>query len=190
MTTLRYKDYQGAVTFEDGRLVIQILHIDDFITTECDSASGAQAAFEELVDDYLATCAELKKQPSKPFKGSFNVRLSPALHKRAAMAAAEREESLNAFLIQALEAYLGSQPFTPQINPVVAEQILGDVTIAAVPASVHHIWGSKTFSSPGYARLWTTDLPEREKIQQRSMINRLLRARENVPWVSLDEDER
>ena len=45
MTVLRHKDYQGAVTFEDGHLVIQILHIDDFITTECDSASSAQGAF-------------------------------------------------------------------------------------------------------------------------------------------------
>ena len=34
MTQLRYKDYQGAVTFADGTLIIQILHIDDLITTE------------------------------------------------------------------------------------------------------------------------------------------------------------
>ena len=106
MTTLRYKDYQGSVTYEDGRLVIQMLHIDDFITTECESAAGAQTAFEELVDDYLETCAELKKEPSKPFKGTFNVRIPPALHRQAAMKAAERGESLNAFIARALQTCL------------------------------------------------------------------------------------
>src|SRR5690242_712514 len=106
MTVLRYKDYQGAVTYEDGRLIIQILHIDDFITTECDSASAAQSAFEELIDDYLETCAEIKKEPCKPYKGSFNVRIPPALHKRAAMAAVERGESLNAFVAHALQSSL------------------------------------------------------------------------------------
>jgi predicted HicB family RNase H-like nuclease len=106
MNLLRYKDYQGSVRFEDGRLLIQILHIDDFITTECDSASAAQSAFEELVDDYIETCAELKKEPSKPFKGSLNVRMPPALHKRAAVAAAESGESINALITRALQTYL------------------------------------------------------------------------------------
>ena len=54
MTTLQYKGFHGSVEFEDSRLVIQILHIDDIIATEIDSASAAQTAFEELVDDYLA----------------------------------------------------------------------------------------------------------------------------------------
>jgi predicted HicB family RNase H-like nuclease len=72
MSTLRYKDFQGSVDFEDDRLIIRILHIDDLVTTGIDSASTAQAAFAELVEDYLATCAELGKQPFKRFKGSFS----------------------------------------------------------------------------------------------------------------------
>ena len=103
MSALRYGDYQGAVTYEDGRLVIQILHIEDTITTECDSAAQAQAAFEELVKDYVDTCEQVGKEPSKPFKGSFNVRVSPVLHKAAAMAAAEQGESLNSYVGRALE---------------------------------------------------------------------------------------
>jgi predicted HicB family RNase H-like nuclease len=106
MNLLRYKDYQGSVQFEDGRLVIQVLHIDDFITAECNSASAVQSVFEELVDDYLETCAELKKEPSKPFKGSLNIRMPPALHRRAALAAAEGGESINALITRALHAYL------------------------------------------------------------------------------------
>jgi len=106
MTTLRYKDFQGCVEYIDGLLLVQILHIDDVITTQVDSALGAQSAFEELVDDYLSTCREAGTEPCKPFKGSFNVRVSPDLHRQVAMAAAEEGTSMNAWLQSALEAKL------------------------------------------------------------------------------------
>jgi len=102
MTTLRHKDYQGSVEFEDGQLVIQVLHIDDTVTTTIDSASQAQAAFAELVDDYIATCEELGKQPGKPFKGTFNVRITPELHRQVAMSAADAGETMNAWISSAL----------------------------------------------------------------------------------------
>jgi predicted HicB family RNase H-like nuclease len=103
MSILQYKDYQGEVEFDEDHLVIRILHIDDFITTEVDSASKAHAAFIELVDDYIASCEELGKQPCKPFKGSFNVRMTPTLHKQVAFAAAAAGQSLNAYVVQAIE---------------------------------------------------------------------------------------
>jgi predicted HicB family RNase H-like nuclease len=109
MTALRYKDFQGSVEFDDNKLIIRILHIDDFIVTEIDSAAEAQAAFEELVDDYLVTCRELGKEPCKPFKGSFNVRISPELHRRVVMAAADEGESMNAWIAAALEARIERQ---------------------------------------------------------------------------------
>lgn len=59
MTILCYNGYQGSVTYESGTLVIQVLHIDDLITTECGDASEAENAFRELVDDYIATCARI-----------------------------------------------------------------------------------------------------------------------------------
>jgi predicted HicB family RNase H-like nuclease len=106
MNTLQYRDYQGAVTFEDDTLVIQILHIDDYITTTCDTASGAQAAFEELVNDYIETCKVVGKQPSKPFKGTFNIRIGSSLHRNAAVAAADCDETLNAWIVGAVEQRL------------------------------------------------------------------------------------
>jgi predicted HicB family RNase H-like nuclease len=103
MTALRYKNYQGSVEFEDGCLVIQILHIDDTIMTECVSAADAQRVFEGLVDDYLETCAKVGKDPCKAFRGSFNVRVAPALHRQVAMAAADCNESMNSWVSSALE---------------------------------------------------------------------------------------
>ena len=115
MSTLKYNDYQGSVTFEDGQLIVQILHIDDFVTTECDSASGAQQAFEALVDDYLETCKALEKEPSKPFKGSFNVRVYPNLHRMIAMAAIDSNETMNAWIAKALEEKVDRQQSVKRI---------------------------------------------------------------------------
>ena len=108
MSTVRYRDYQGAVEFDSGKLLIRILHIDDLITTEVDSASKVEAAFAELVEDYLASCTELGKEPDKPFKGLFNVRVPPELHKQAACAAASESITLNAYVTAALENKLAS----------------------------------------------------------------------------------
>ena len=106
MTILSYKGYQGSIEYEDGQLIIQLLHIDDFVTTACNSAEHAEATFQELVDDYLATCAETGRAPDKPYKGSLNIRMSPELHRRAAMAAASAGISLNAWIVGACETAL------------------------------------------------------------------------------------
>jgi predicted HicB family RNase H-like nuclease len=106
MTTVKYKDYLGSVEFEDGQLVIQVLYIDDFVTTECVDASKVQEAFERLVDEYLDTCAKVKKEPNKPFKGSFNIRMTPELHRRCAIAAGTENLSLNAWMVRAAETQL------------------------------------------------------------------------------------
>jgi len=62
-----------------------------------------QKAFRDSVDDYLQFCATRGEEPEKPFSGRFPVRVSPALHRAAALAARRRGESLNAFVEHALE---------------------------------------------------------------------------------------
>ncbi len=111
MSTVRHGDYQGEVVFENGKLVLRILHIDDLITTEVDSASEVEAAFAELVEDYLASCIELGREADKPFKGLFNVRIPPQLHKQVTFAAAHERLTLNAYVLSALEQKVSSERF-------------------------------------------------------------------------------
>src|SRR3546814_217561 len=114
MTILKHQGYQGSVTFEDGRLVIQVLHIRDFLSAECDRASEAQKIFEDLVDQYLRDCAEHGWEPNKPFSGSYNVRISPNTHRECAMAAKESGLSLNAWTAEAIEEKLEKHGFQLQ----------------------------------------------------------------------------
>ena len=106
MNIVEYKGYQGEVSYEDGRLRIQVLHVSDFLTVECDSASEIESAFRALIDEYVAECAALSVEPDKPFKGSFNVRMPSTTHRRAAMAATRAGQSLNAWIGGAVSAKL------------------------------------------------------------------------------------
>ncbi len=55
------------------------------------------------MDDYLDFCQEKGKQPEKPFKGAFNVRLSPDLHQRLAEKAMGENMTLNTYIKTVLE---------------------------------------------------------------------------------------
>ncbi|MCK0743590.1 type II toxin-antitoxin system HicB family antitoxin [Chromohalobacter nigrandesensis] len=94
---LEHRGYQGSVEFsiEDGVLHGSILHIVDLVTYEAETLPALNEAFIESVEDYLETCAEEEVDPDKPFRGTFNVRLGPDLHKSLALAASRQGLSLN-----------------------------------------------------------------------------------------------
>jgi predicted HicB family RNase H-like nuclease len=118
MTIHNYRGYQGSIEYEDGQLVIQLLHIDDFITTTCNSAAEAEAKFHELIDDYLVTCEETGRPPSKPYKGSLNVRMPAELHRRLAMAASAEGISLNAWIVRSCQAEISGPTRRGGAKPV------------------------------------------------------------------------
>jgi predicted HicB family RNase H-like nuclease len=65
--------------------------------------------FKEAVDDYLETCKGLSIKPRKSFKGTFNVRIDPELHREAAFQASKRNISLNKLVEEAIEHELASR---------------------------------------------------------------------------------
>ena len=97
---LSYKGYHAKVEYrpDDNLLFGRVLDLGDTVVFEAETAAEVQAAFEGAVDDYLAFCAEIDKSPDRPFSGRFNVRLTPDLHRAAAIAAEAEDESLNHFV--------------------------------------------------------------------------------------------
>jgi predicted HicB family RNase H-like nuclease len=108
MSAFNHKGYQGSAEYEDGYLVLKVLHVDDSISAHVTDTSKAKEAFADLVDDYLETCLELNREPARPCKGSFNVRVGPDLHKAALHAAARRNQSLNSWVCEAISRQLAS----------------------------------------------------------------------------------
>jgi predicted HicB family RNase H-like nuclease len=107
-STLQHHGYDGSVEYsaEDKMLHGRVLGIRDMVSYGGASVRELERNFRNAVDEYLAFCEKRGKQPGKPFKGSFNVRLSPELHQRAARFAEEHEMKLNAVVQNALSEYL------------------------------------------------------------------------------------
>lgn len=101
---LEYKGYYASVHFssEDDVFYGKLLGIDDLVNFEGASVRELKRAFHEALDDYLATCKELGKEPDKTYKGTFNVRISTDLHRAAAVFAAIHNVSLNDFVKTAI----------------------------------------------------------------------------------------
>jgi predicted HicB family RNase H-like nuclease len=113
MTVLVHKGYQGSIEYEDGHIVIQLLHIDDFVSTSCDDSRVVENVFHSLVDEYLETCDRLGKEPNRPYKGSLNVRMPPDLHRSLAKAATQAGVSLNSWIVDACRVQLSTDTLAP-----------------------------------------------------------------------------
>ncbi|TAD92530.1 MAG: type II toxin-antitoxin system HicB family antitoxin, partial [Bacteroidetes bacterium] len=94
---LQFKGYYAEVHFsaDDDVFYGKLLGISDLVSFEDATVSELKASFHEAVEDYLITCKELGKDPEKTYKGSFNVRISPELHRKAANYASIRKMTLN-----------------------------------------------------------------------------------------------
>ena len=61
------------------------------------------------IDTFLADCKQDRIAPEKPFKGSFNVRISPKLHRKAALLAMEENTSLNSFVAESIRERISKE---------------------------------------------------------------------------------
>jgi predicted HicB family RNase H-like nuclease len=108
---MKYKEYFGSVHYSDEDLVFygKIEFVRALVSYEGTDVKSLRQAFEEAVDDYLDSCKEQGKEPEKPFKGTFNVRIGPELHQRVAAAAAQHGVSLNGYIAEVLRRETASE---------------------------------------------------------------------------------
>ena len=102
--TMEYNGYVGSVEFseEDALFFGKVLGVRALISYEGENARDLVEDFHSAVDDYLELCAAEGVEPEKAYKGSFNVRISPELHKKAAIAAMAKQISLNRFVEESI----------------------------------------------------------------------------------------
>jgi len=102
---MMYKEFIGSVHYstDDEVFFGKIEGINDSIGFEGNSVAELKSAFAESVEDYLELCEVNSKEPQKTYKGSFNIRISPQLHKQAAQEAMVKGISLNQYIEEAIE---------------------------------------------------------------------------------------
>ena len=105
MKQLEYKGYKGTIEYskEDDLLFGRVLGIRGLISYEGKTGNELEKDFKEGIDNYLDHCKATGVSPEKPFKGSFNVRISPELHQQAALLAMEEKISLNNFVAESIK---------------------------------------------------------------------------------------
>ena len=102
---MSYNGYTARVEYddEDGIFFGRIAGIQDGVGFHADTVADLKAAFHEAVDDYIATCKTIGKDPQKPYSGKMMFRVKPEIHRQAAIAAELSGVSLNQWAEEVLE---------------------------------------------------------------------------------------
>jgi len=105
---IEYKNYHGSVHFDPEREVFygKVEFIRDLINYEAEDAKSLIQAFKDSVNEYLADCQALNKTPDQPFKGSFNIRIPPTLHRDIGLYALQHQSSINNVVKSALKKFM------------------------------------------------------------------------------------
>lgn len=105
MNMMSYKGFAARIEYseDDVCFVGHIAGIRDVVGFHGESVAELRAAFEEAVDDYLAICKKLGREPNHPYSGQFRLRLPPELHARVAIAAEAHGKSLNTWVTEVIE---------------------------------------------------------------------------------------
>jgi predicted HicB family RNase H-like nuclease len=107
--TMNYKGYAARIDYddEDGIFMGRIAGIGDGVGFHADTVEGLREAFHEAVEDYIETCAKIGKEPQKAYSGQVMFRVSPEVHRKAALAAELSGKSLNQWAEEVLDRAAG-----------------------------------------------------------------------------------
>jgi len=96
MSAISYKGYLAHVDFdpEDEIFTGGLAGVNDVVGFHGESVAALKDSFREAVDDYIETCAKVGKAPEKAYSGQIMVRVDPAVHAKAALAAQISGKSL------------------------------------------------------------------------------------------------
>jgi predicted HicB family RNase H-like nuclease len=76
--------------------------IADLVTFEATTVEDLEKNFQNSVDDYIETCKTLGRNAQRSYKGVFNVRIEPELHRAIYKESLKKGLSLNTFISQIL----------------------------------------------------------------------------------------
>lgn len=105
---LEYKGYHAEIEYdtEDEIFTGSVFGIKDSLSFHGTSVNELKEMFAQSIDNYLDFCKQIGKEPDKEFKGSFNVRINPILHRDLALKAFKNKRSLNKEVEIAISIYL------------------------------------------------------------------------------------
>lgn len=94
---------------EDKCLVGEVLCISGKIIYEGNTYPELEVAFQDAIDSYLEFCANQGIEPQKSYKGVFNIRTTPELHKALFLKAYKLGMNLNQGANAAFESWVNPE---------------------------------------------------------------------------------
>ncbi len=108
-SVMNYKGYSARVEYDDEDAIFtgRLAGIRDGIGFHAETVEDLRSAFQEAVEDYIETCAKIGKEPQKAYSGQVMFRVSPEVHRKAAIAAELSGKSLNQWAEEVLDRAAG-----------------------------------------------------------------------------------
>ena len=105
MNTMRYKNYTARVEFDerDNIFVGRVLGVRSIISSHGVTVAGLRREFKTAIDEFVRDCEERGVKPEKPASGKVLLRIPPAIHGAALVAAQAAGKSLNQWATEALK---------------------------------------------------------------------------------------
>lgn len=113
---LEYGGYHARIELDSEEMIFvgTVFGINDSLSFHGTSIEELREHFKECIDDYLLLCSQIGKEPEKEFRGSFNIRIDPELHKEIAYSAFKNNRSMNKEIEIAVSEYLHPKAFDKQ----------------------------------------------------------------------------
>jgi predicted HicB family RNase H-like nuclease len=98
---MRHGDYIARITYNEeiDSFFGEVINTNDVITFSGRSGEELRRELAASIEAHLEACRIKGVEPSRPYSGRFNLRISPAVHARVAAAAGK---SMNAWVAEAL----------------------------------------------------------------------------------------
>ena len=112
---IEYKGYTGVFEFDPSIDAFhgRVIGLQDIVTFEGRSVAELRSEMEESVEDYLSLCAEVGREPERPYRGEFLIRTTPEVHRAVATAAEADGLSLNAWVETTISAVADQRRVAP-----------------------------------------------------------------------------
>lgn len=110
-TMMEYKGYHASVDFDadDMLFVGKVFGIADSLNFHGTSVDELEQMFHRSIDNYLEMCAKYGRKPDKEYRGNFNIRMSPDLHRALALEAKNQNKTLNQYVVGILENHMNNR---------------------------------------------------------------------------------
>ena len=110
MNLMTHAGYQAKIEYDEDldQFRGEILGLNGGADFYGKNPKELRAEFKKSLEVFLAVCNEKGMEPRRNFSGKFNLRISPELHERLAIAAQAEGKSINSIAQEALQIRVAS----------------------------------------------------------------------------------